>query len=346
MEKIRLGRTNMLVPRIGFGGIPIQQVSEDEAVAVVRRCLEFGVNYLDTATAYTTSQARVGKAIAGRPREGFFLASKSQCRDYEGMKNDIQNSLKTLGVAYLDLYQFHSVGDDSNYDTILGPGGAMQAALEAREAGRIRNIGISTHQIDIAKKAIKSGHFDTLMFPINFIIDEAEEELLPLAAEHDIGFIAIKALAGGRIKDNVSIAFKYHYQFPDIITVLGVDRAAEMEEALQVYRNREMSPAEREEMRLLKEKLSPRFCRHCDYCQPCTQGLPIAMLMDYEAMINALVPERLYTGPLAEAFAKAEDCDRCGKCEERCPYHMPVVEIITGYTAQYKAGKQKYEAGL
>jgi len=343
MEKVRLGRTDMMVSRIGFGGIPINGITEDDAIAVVKRSLDLGINYIDTAPMYGTSEERIGKAIAGR--EGVLLTTKTHAMNHEEVKNDLDNSLKTLGREAIDLYQFHSVSDFKTYESITAPNGLLSVVQEARQAGKIKHIGISSHQIDVAKAAIISGYFETIMFPFNFIANEAADELLPLAREHDVGFIAMKSLAGGRI-DNIKIAMKYLFQFPDIVVLPGIGKIEEIEEIIGILEDPQMTPAEQDEMLRLREQLSPRFCRHCDYCQPCSQNLAIVMLMDFEAISRAFSPERLYEGDFAETFKVAATCDDCGECEKRCPYDVKIRELISEYVAQYEDGRQEYEASL
>ncbi|MFC1957280.1 aldo/keto reductase [Chloroflexota bacterium] len=233
METLRLGKTGMMVSRLGFGGIPIQRVSEDEAVAVVRRCLELGINYIDTANAYTTSEERIGKAISGR-RQDVFLATKSGAQTHKSLESHLKLSLEHFGVEYIDLYQFHGIDDLKTLDIILDPdNGLIGIVEEAKKAGVVKHIGITSHSMQIAKEAVKSDRFETIMFPLNFIASEAAGELLPLAREHDVGFIAMKPLAGGKI-DNIPLAFKYLFQFPDIIPIPGIEKIEEIEEIVQI----------------------------------------------------------------------------------------------------------------
>ncbi len=180
MEKIRLGKTDMMVTRLGFGGIPIQRLAEDEAITIVRRCLDLGITFLDTAHAYTTSETRIGKAIAGRS-EGLVLSTKSPARNRKEIAEHLQQSLKQLAVQSIDLFQFHSVSDFETLDAVLDPNGPMAVLEEARSAGKIKHIGITSHQIDVAKRAVTSGRFETIMFPLNFVTPEGADELLPLA---------------------------------------------------------------------------------------------------------------------------------------------------------------------
>ena len=345
MHKVRLGRTEMMVSRLGFGGIPIQRVSEDEAVAVVRRCLELGINFIDTANAYTTSEERIGKAISGR-REGLILATKSQSRSRNGVERHLKLSLQNLGVESIDLYQFHGINDFKDLDRVLDPNGPLVLLEEAKNAGQIKHIGITSHQIDVAKEAVKSDRFETIMFPFNFVTCEPAEELLPLAREHDVGFIAMKPMAGGML-DNVTLAFKYLLQFPDVVPVVGIEKVREIEEIVRVLDGAwPMTEAEQHEIQMLREELGTRFCRRCDYCQPCTEEIPISTVMVSQSFARRMPPERIFTGWIAEALEKAASCTECGECEERCPYHLPIREVIADRAQWYQEEKKKYEEQL
>ncbi len=342
MEKIRLGKTNMMVSRLGFGGLPIQRVSEDEAVTVVRRCLELGVTFIDTASMYTTSEERIGKAISGR-REGLILATKSQARNRDEIASQLQQSLKQLGVESIDLYQFHAVMDFDTLDIILAPNGPMAVLEEAKRAGKIKHIGITSHHMDVAKKAVESDRFETVQFPFNFITREPAVELLPLAREHDVGFIAMKPLAGGMI-DNATIAFKYLLQFPDVVSIPGIEKVHEVEEIVQMLEGPwEMTEAEQAEMQRLREELGTRFCRRCDYCQPCTAEIPISLVVIFDSVLKRMPRELVFSGFVADGMEKAADCTECGDCEERCPYHLPIREMIVEQVNLYQTEKKKYQ---
>lgn len=335
----------MTVSRLGFGGIPIQRVSEDKAVAVVQRCLDLGITFFDTANVYTTSEARIGKAIKRRRGE-VVIATKSTSRSREGVERHLNMSLERLGLDYIDLYQFHQVGDFKSLEIVLDPKGPMPVLEEAKKVGVIKHIGVTSHQIDVAKEAVKSDRFETLMFPFNFITCEAADELLTLCRKHDVGFIAMKPLAGGAL-DNVTIAFKYLFQFPDVLPIPGIEKPREIEEIVQVLQGSlDMSDAERSEMQRLRDELGTRFCRRCDYCQPCTQEIPISTVMVISSAIKRLPPERLFTGMLADAMQKAATCTECGDCEERCPYRLPIREMLLERVQLFQAAKQKYDKSV
>ncbi len=337
-----MGRTDMMVSKLGFGGIPIQRLSEEEAVAVVGRCLDLGVTFIDTANAYGTSEERIGKAIKGR-REDIIIATKSASRTREGLEEHLKLSLERLGTDYIDLYQFHNVSDSKTLETVLDPDGPMAAVQEAMKEGTIRHIGITSHQIDAAKEAVKSDRFETMMFPFNFITCEPAEELLSICREHDVGFIVMKPLAGGAL-DNVTIAFKYLFQFPDVVPIPGIEKEGEIEEIVQVLEGPwEMSEAEQQEMQRMRDELGTRFCRRCEYCQPCPQEIPISMMMFVGSFVRRMPSARLFTGFVADAVEKAATCTECGDCEERCPYQLPIREILTEQVQAFREAKQEFE---
>ena len=341
LEKLRLGKTNLLVSRLGFGGIPIQRLNEADAVAVVKRCLDLGITFLDTANAYTTSEERIGKAIAGQ-REGLVLATKSLSRKRKGVEKHLNLSLVRLNVKYIDLYQFHGISDKASLDMVLAPDGPMSVVEKARNDGLVKHIGITSHQIDVAKEAVKSGRFETIMFPFNFVTAEAADELIPLAKKHNVGFIVMKPLSGGMI-DNAKIAFKYLFQFPDILTIVGIEKAAEIEEIVKILEGpKTITAAEKKQMQKLKDELGTKFCHRCDYCQPCSQGIMISNVMMYPSLVRRLPPEHLFSGLWGQIVEKAADCTECGECEERCPYHLPIRELLAEHVKQYREAAVKY----
>jgi predicted aldo/keto reductase-like oxidoreductase len=326
MREIRLGRTELKVSAVGFGGIPIQRLPEQEAIQVVRDCLELGVTFLDTANGYTTSEERIGKAISGR-REDLVLATKTQARDASGVAQHLALSLQRLDVETIDLYQFHCVSSDEDYEKVIAPGGPLDIAREALVSGKVKHIGLTSHSMEIALRAVRSGHFDTIMFPFNFIALEAAKELIPLALEEDVGYIAMKPLAGGAL-DNATLAFKYLRQFPHILPIPGIERAEEMEEIVGIMEGQAgMSPDEETAIEHLRTELGSRFCRRCGYCQPCPQGVPIQTLMIMDSILKRMPPANVFSD-LAQGVESTEGCIECGECEDKCPYGLPIREMI------------------
>ncbi len=342
LKKIRLGKTELQVTQLGFGGIPIQRLSEEDAVKVVKRVVDLGINFLDTAWGYTTSEERIGKAIAGQ-REKVFIATKTPPMNREMIQNNLKLSLKRLGVEYIDLYQLHGVSSFPALEQILAPGGALEVLQDAKKAGLIKHIGITSHQIDVARKAVESDKFESIMFPFNFLSPEVVDKLLVHARQHDMGFIAMKPLAGGMV-DDASVCFKWLLQFPDVEIIPGIEKVEEIEEIVRiVQRAPKMTVTAQKQMVRIKNELGSSFCHRCDYCQPCTAQIPISMIMTTKSFYKRVPIERFFGDMVAPAMQKAATCTECGKCEERCPYHLPIRKMISDQVAWYEAEKKKYQ---
>ncbi len=345
MDQIRLGKTGLMVTRIGFGGIPIQRLTEPEAVKVVERCLDLGLNFIDTANGYSTSEERIGKAVKGRKRQDIIIATKTFPGSPEDIERNLDLSLKRLQTDYIDIYQFHQVGTMEAYNRVLEPEKGLYRLFEkAQKAGKIRHIGVTCHQIDVAKKLVESGKFETLMFPFNFITSEPADELLPLCRKHDVGFIDMKPMGGGMLYD-AAVAFKWLFRFPDIALIPGIEKVEEIEEIVALYNGpHEMTDEEITRMQALKDELGTRFCRRCDYCQPCPQGIPISTVMTFDTLVKRLPPEWYLNGPfIPSAMVKVPECLECGECESRCPYNLPIRQMLRENYDLYE--KVKAEAG-
>lgn len=327
MEKLRLGKSDLRVTKVGMGGIPIQRLTDAQAIAVVQHCLERAINYIDTARGYGTSEKRIGEAIVGR-RDGLILASKSGARDRGSFLADLDRSLKTLSVEHIDLYQLHNVSTEEEYGQVMGPGGALEGALVARDAGKIHHIGFTSHSPDTAKAAVRSGQFETLMFPFNFVARELGEELYPLAVEHDVGFIAMKPFAGGMLGD-ARLALRYIAQFPQAVPIPGIEKAEEIDEILDnVSQPMDLTEPDHAEIERIRTDLGKRFCRRCNYCQPCPQDVPVSTLMIAESVLKRM-PLSGFVDFLAGPVERAvTECEKCGECEERCPYGLPILEMM------------------
>lgn len=326
MEKRTLGRTGLKVSVIGVGGIPIQRVAGEEATAILKTALEKGINFFDTARAYTDSEVKFGVGFRGTKRP--IIATKSMARDKETMARDIELSLKNLGVGTIDLYQLHNVKDRETLQKVLGPDGALAALKEARARGEINYIGITGHIPEILVEALKTGEFDTVQFPYNPVEREAEKALIPLALEMNIGMIAMKPLAGGAFK-NAALAIKFLLNSPVSTIIPGVDKLDQVAENAAL--GQQILPLTEEEQETLNREvrqLGERFCRRCEYCQPCPQGIDIPMIFLLEGYWTRYGLQDWAVDRYRPLAKKASDCVECGLCEEKCPYNLPIREML------------------
>jgi len=338
MMKIKLGRTNLKVSRFGMGGIPLQRPPLDEAVKLVQHALDVGVNFIDTSIGYGDSEIRIGQAVKERRNE-VILSTKGSWRDKASASRNIEDSLKRLQTSHIDLWQFHNPRDPSSLGQLLAPGGAYEAAVEAKESGKILHIGISTHNIDVALQAVESGLFETVMYPFDFVAREAAEKLVPLCKEKDVGFIAMKPFAGGNIRD-ASLAMKFLLQYDHVLPLPGIERVEEIDQIARVVEGSwEIRPEERCQMDEIRGELGKRFCRQCMYCMPCPNGVEI-WLLTYVRNLHRLWPrEKFVEGWFADAAETAKKCVGCGACESKCPYELPIREIIADNYAFFQKVK-------
>lgn len=322
MEKRRLGKTNLWVTPISFGALPIQRCTMEEAGEVLHAALDAGINFVDTARAYTDSEEKIGAHIASR-RNQYYLATKSLARDKAGMAKDIDISLKNMRTEYIDLYQVHNIQRAADLAAVIGPGGALEALKEAQAAGKIGHIGVTGHSIPMVIEAIKTGEFSTVQVPFNFIETQALEELFPLAQVMDIGRIAMKPLGGGQV-ESYELALKYLLQ-QDIIAIPGMDELQHIAQNVGVERN--FTPLTEEEKAHLAQEaqtIGANFCRRCGYCKPCAVEIDIPTVFIWHLQYTRYGLKQAMAGRYAGLKAKASDCIDCGICEARCPYNLPI----------------------
>ena len=341
MDHIKLGKTGLEVSRVGIGGIPIQRPPLNEAITVVQRALDLGVNFIDTAFGYGDSEERIGKALAGR-REEVVIATKGSWQDKATALEHIEVSLKRLQTDYIDLWQFHNISTIEAYERVLKPGGAMEAAQEALQDGKINHIGASSHNLDVALNIVSSGHFETIQFPFNFVSCEPADQLIPLARKLDIGFIAMKPFAGGNVRD-ANLAIKYLLQFDNVVPDPGIEKVEEIEEIVAIVNGSwELTAQDHKKIEDIRAELGTRFCRQCMYCMPCPQGVNIWLLM-YLPTLWRLWPPHEFFPWAGKVVETGENCIQCGECEEKCPYNLPIREMICENTEFYNSVLEEYE---
>jgi predicted aldo/keto reductase-like oxidoreductase len=300
-KTIRLGKSGLEVTRVGFGGIPIQRLSEQQAVKVLQRALDGGFNWIDTANDYGNSEVRIGKAIKKYPRSEVLVFTKGGGRDPKALRGQIELSFERLQTDYIDLYQFHNVLDPQIWQIML-ENGAFDLVREYREKGRIRHIGASAHTRDAARAVIEHPEIEVLQFPFNFIVEDQGRELVDACRRKDIGFIAMKPLGGGALEDASACTLW-------------------KEEAV-------LSEENRQTIARLRRELGTRFCRRCGYCLPCPQDVQIVSLMTMETLVKRFPADRLSEEWIAGAAESIDKCIECGECEEKCPYKLSIIEEI------------------
>ena len=334
MEYRVLGKTGLKISNLGFGGIPIQRIDAEGTKKLMHKLLDAGVNYIDTARGYTVSEEYLGYALEGI-REDFILATKSMGRTKEAMAADINQSLQNLRTDYIDLYQIHNATPEQ-LQQVVAPGGALEALLEAKAAGKIRHIGLTSHSLDTFKMALEMDWVETFMFPYN-IVETQAEKLIAACAEKNIGFICMKPLAGGAI-DNAPVAMRYICANPAVTVVIpGMADPKELEQNIAAVNDTTPLTSEEKAAVLdIRSALGTNFCRRCNYCQPCAAGINISACFLFEGYLNRYglgdwAKERYATLP-----HKASECIGCGACESRCPYNLPIREMLKNVASLFE----------
>lgn len=335
MQTITLGKTNLTVSRLGFGGIPIQRIDAEGTKVLMHKLLENGVNYIDTARGYTVSEEYLGYALEGI-RDKFVLATKGRGLTKAAMAVDIETSLRNLRTDYIDLYQFHNPSM-AELDTILAPGGAMEAMQEAVSAGKVRHIGITTHSVDVFRRALELDWVETIMFPYN-IVESQGEDLIAKCREKNIGFICMKPLAGGAIEDG-TLALRYIASNPNVSVIIpGMADPKELDENIAAAADTTpLTETEQQKIAAVRKQLGTQFCRRCNYCAPCTVGIPIPNVFLMEGYLSRYGLEGWARSRYDTLGHFASECIGCGKCEPRCPYHLPIRQMLK--SAAQKFGK-------
>jgi predicted aldo/keto reductase-like oxidoreductase len=311
---------------LGFGGIPIQKIDAEGTKALISELIDTGVNFIDTARGYTVSEEYLGYALEG-VRDRFVLATKSMARTKEGMAKDIDISLKNLRTDYIDLYQVHNP-NAKDLEQVMAEGGALEALDEAKAAGKIGHIGITLHSVDLFRQAVELPWVETIMFPYN-IVETQGEDLIAECEKRNIGFICMKPLAGGAIED-ATTALRFVVSNPAVTVVIpGMADAAEIAQNVSAISNAlPLSTEEWEKIAAIKESLGENFCRRCNYCAPCTVGINISAVFLFEGYYSRYDLKDWASDRYSGLAKTASDCIGCGVCETRCPYHLPIRQML------------------
>ncbi|MGV8125172.1 MAG: aldo/keto reductase [Candidatus Xenobiia bacterium LiM19] len=327
MKRIVLGRTGLETYRMGFGGIPIQTVTEREAIEAVIHAIQRGVEFIDTSRAYTTSEGRIGKALEEAGKK-VILATKSHGRTSDAIRKDIEISLKELRTGYIDIYQCHFVRDNSDYEKIIAPGGALDGLNKAKEEGLIGHYGLTSHSLDLLKRVVEENLFETVMVCYSFLEPAAEDTVIPMALEKNIGVIAMKPFSGGAIVD-MALALKYVLSRPDILIIPGVEHKELFDLNWQIFEgDHGLTGEEKQQIEKIRKAHDKVFCRRCDYCQPCSEGIPIQIVLGFKYLVKRSGPGVFRHPIFRDVLAKAGKCSGCGQCLSRCPYGLPIPDLI------------------
>ncbi len=335
MDKVKIGSTGYVVNKNGFGALPIQRRTKEDAVRILRKAYDHGIDYYDTARWYTDSEEKIGMSFGPAERDKIVIATKTGAQDAEAFWKDLETSLSLLKTDHIDIYQFH------NPSFVPRPGGEdglYDAALKAKEQGKILHIGITNHRIAVAREAVASGLYETMQFPFSYLASEVEMELVDSCMKADMGFICMKGLAGGLLKDSAACyAFLSQPRFAGCEPIWGIQHESELDEWLSYQ---DAPPAMDERMTALieadRKELVGDFCRGCGYCMPCTVGIEINTCARMSLMLRR-APQASWLDEHWQAeMKKIEDCVHCGICMQRCPYGLNTPELLAKNLEDYK----------
>ncbi len=339
---MRLGKTNLTVNKNGFGALPIQRRNIEDSIKILQNAYENGINFYDTARVYTDSEEKIGLAL-NDVRENIYIASKTFSQNVEGFWNDIETSLKYLQTDYIDIYQFHN----PPFCPKLGDGtGLYEAMLEAKKQGLIKHIGISTHQYTIANEVIESNLYETLQFPFSYLTSDKELEIVKKCKIKDIGFIAMKAMAGGLIQ-NAKSSYAFMQKFDNVLPIWGIQKQSELDEFLNCQKsNIQLDNKLILEIEKDKKELQGDFCRGCGYCNPCIANIEISTCARMSLWIRRFPTEPCLTKETQEKMNKINDCIECLECIKKCPYKLNIPQLLKENYKDYQnilSGKTKIE---
>jgi len=321
MDKVRLGKTNLEVNKIGFGALPIQRRDMDDSIAILNRAYESGIDFYDTARFYTDSEEKLGKAFEN-VRSDIYLASKTAAETPEDFWNDLETSLKELRTDYLDLYQHHNISFCPKEGDELA-----KAMVEAKEEGLIRHIGITTHKVTLAHEALDSGLYETLQYPFSYLSGKEELELVEKCRKLDVGFIAMKAMGGGLLK-NAKASFAFMNQFSNVLPIWGIQHMSELEEFLSYPQDLIIDDSLRQDIEHDKEELGDNFCRGCGYCMPCPEDINISLCARMSLWIRRFPTEPNMDERTQKIMEGTKDCIECYACVDKCPYELDIPRLL------------------
>ena len=337
MTQVTLGRTGLTVNKNGFGALPIQRISRDEATYLLQKALDNGMDYFDTARAYTDSEEKIGYALSAR-RGQFVLATKTMSVDVEGFWSDLHKSLKMLNTDCVDVYQFHNPA----FCPRPGDGTGLYEAMEqARAQGKIRFIGVTNHRLAVAREAVASGLYDTLQFPFNYLATGGEIALVEDCKAQNIGFISMKALSGGLIV-NSAAAYAFQAQYDNALPIWGVQRESELDEFLSYIGSPpQLTGALQAVIDRDRSEQAGDFCRGCGSCLPSPAQIDIPICARMSLLLRRSPAEGHLSPAGQEKMSRIERCVHCNHCADHCPYGLNTPELLQRNYEDYKTFLRK-----
>ena len=333
MKTIRLGRTELQVSKTAFGALPIQRITTAQAVKLVRRAYEGGINYFDTANMYTDSEEKLGQALEG-VRQNVVISTKSAATDKKTALAHIEESLRRLRTDYIDLFQFHNPAQLPDPED---PEGAFAAALEMQQKGYIRHIGITNHRPGVARAAIESGNFETLQVPFCSLATDQDLALVEACRQADMGFIAMKGLSGGLL-NNAQACYAFMRDQAGVVPIWGIQHEWELDQWLELT---ERDPGLTPELQAVidrdRKELAGNFCRSCGYCLPCSAGIDIPQAARMRQLLGRSPYKPYMTDEWYAKMHKIEDCIHCDLCKSRCPFSLDTPALLQKQLAEYDA---------
>ena len=337
MRKIRLGKTELMVSSTAMGCLPVQRCDEEYAVKLLQAAYDGGINYFDTANAYTDSEKKIGLALSD-VRDKIIISTKSAAKDRDGVLSHIENSLRMMKTDHIDLFQFHQVTEVPDPDD---PNGAYAGALIAKERGWIDHIGVTSHRVNIAEDCIASGLFETLQFPFSYISNDRDLALAEKCKEADMGYIAMKGLAGGLL-NNARACYAFMKGYDNVVPIWGIQKMDELEQWLALSReDPDMDPELDSFIRKDRQELSGSFCRSCGYCMPCPAGIEIYNCARMNMLLRRSLWQQYMTDEWREKMEKIKNCIGCRSCASRCPYQLDTPNLLKYMLKDYR---EFYEA--
>ena len=333
MDRVTLGSTGITVNKNGFGALPIQRISGEDAVRLLRKALKAGITFFDTSRRYTDSEKKIGIAFEGVPRNSYFIATKTGALTGDQLREDLKTTLEMLKTDYVDIYQFHN----PPFCPLPGDGtGLYEAILEAKESGKVRHIGITNHRLHVAHTAIDSGLYETLQFPFSYVCGKQELELVEKCRQRNMGFIAMKGLSGGLLTD-YRACYAFEAQFDNVLPIWGIQRDRELDQWISCIDNPpKMTPEIEELIKKDRAELSGDFCRSCGYCMPCTVGIDIKECARMSQLIRRNPSAKFLSEEWKEKMRKINDCINCGLCMSKCPYELNTPALLRKNLEDYE----------